>query len=266
LKQRIITGVVAGAGFLTLLLLGSYWFAAMILLLAVIGYYEFVRMNRIPLTEAAAIIGLLGVVCLAFPFRLMGVDLLPSFEWIAWVLMFLLFTITVTTKNRVHIDQIALLFIGIIYIGLGFYYMNYTRLADPEHGVFWTILVFACIWASDSGAYFAGRAFGKHLLWPSISPKKTIEGAIGGSVLSIVVALCFAWFEPELVSFGRAVGLGLVIAIVGQMGDFIQSAYKRIRDIKDTGTILPGHGGVLDRCDSWLIVFPFVHLLGLMPF
>ncbi len=134
-----------------------------------------------------------------------------------------------------------------------------------EHGLFWTIVVFVCIWASDSGAYFVGSKLGKHPLWPQISPKKSIEGAIGGVVISMIVALGFAWYAPDLLGLGKALVLGFVIAVVGQVGDLIQSAYKRVKGIKDTGTLLPGHGGVLDRMDSWLIVFPFIHLLGILP-
>jgi phosphatidate cytidylyltransferase len=261
----MITGVIAGACFLALLYVGSYWYGALMVLLAIIGFHEYIRLNRIKAANAGAWLGFLGVVYLVFPFELFGWYNVYAFERSAWVLLFLLMSITVISKNRDTIDRASLLFLGIIYIGLGFHYMSVTRLADPEHGFFWAILVFACIWASDSGAYFTGRWFGKHLLWPTISPKKTVEGAVGGTLLAVVVALLFAVSQPELLSIDRAIILGLVVALVGQMGDLIQSAYKRVRDVKDSGSLLPGHGGVLDRCDSWLIVFPFVHLLGLIP-
>ncbi|MOA34727.1 Phosphatidate cytidylyltransferase [compost metagenome] len=134
-----------------------------------------------------------------------------------------------------------------------------------QHGLFWTFLSFCCIWASDIGAYFVGRAIGKNKLWPSISPNKTVEGALGGVFMSLVVSVLFALFAPELVSVPKALLIGLLAAVAGQFGDLIQSAYKRVRDIKDTGKLLPGHGGVLDRCDSWLIVFPLLSLTELLP-
>ena len=81
----------------------------------------------------------------------------------------------------------------------------------------------------------------------------------------MIFALGFAWYAPDLLSVWKALLLGFVIAVVGQVGDLIQSAYKRVKGIKDTGTLLPGHGGVLDRMDSWLIVFPFIYLLDLIP-
>jgi len=103
------------------------------------------------------------------------------------------------------------------------------------------------------------------LLWPSISPKKTIEGAIGGMLVSTLTALTFSTIQPEILSYKEAIQIGFIISVLGQLGDLIQSAYKRVRNIKDSGNILPGHGGILDRTDSWIIVFPFVHLLGLLP-
>jgi phosphatidate cytidylyltransferase len=208
-------------------------------------------------------VGLLSVIIIALPWQQFNVIHIPSWETILWMLMLILLSITVITKNKVTLDQAALLLIGFIYLGVGFHYMMDTRLIS--HGLFWTLLVLICIWLTDSGAYFAGVLFGKHLLWPAISPKKTYEGAVGGLILSIVGALIFYYVHPELLTISDAVILAAVIAVVGQLGDFIQSAYKRAKGIKDTGTILPGHGGVLDRVDSWLIVFPFVHFLSLIP-
>ncbi|MXO80058.1 phosphatidate cytidylyltransferase, partial [Paenibacillus sp. OT2-17] len=123
----------------------------------------------------------------------------------------------------------------------------------------------ACIWASDAGAYFVGKMAGKTKLWPAISPNKTVEGSIGGIVLALVIALVFAGLSGGLLPWGKAIGIGLSCAVVGQLGDLVQSAYKRVYGIKDSGNLLPGHGGILDRCDSWIVVFPFVHMLLLLP-
>ncbi len=263
MKQRIITGIFGAALFVTLLVFGGIWFSGMIVALAVLGYLEFIRMNHMRASDAAAIVGLAGVLYFVVPWSLLlPLDAPPS-PTVVWLMMFLFFAITVLSKNRTSIDNIALLFIGTVYIGFGFYYMIVTRLG--ENGLFWTLLLFGCIWLTDSGAYFAGRAFGRTLLWPSISPKKTVEGAIGGAVFSVALALLFAFLRPELLSVGHAIMIGLVVAAFGQMGDLIQSAYKRVRSIKDSGNLLPGHGGVLDRTDSWIIVFPIVHLLSLIP-
>jgi phosphatidate cytidylyltransferase len=262
MKQRIVTGLLAGIGFLGFLLLGSYWFTALIMVLAVVGFDEYLRMLQLKQNRLLYYAGLIGVIIIALPWPQFGVTIMPSREPFLWLIMLIFLTITVITKNKVTLDQAALLLIGIVYLGFGFHYMMDTRLIS--HGLFWTLLVLICIWMTDSGAYFAGMLFGKHLLLPAISPKKTYEGAVGGLILSIIAALIFSYIHPELLSVSDAVILATVIAIVGQLGDFIQSAYKRAKGIKDTGTIFPGHGGVLDRVDSWLIVFPFVHYLSLI--
>lgn len=263
MKQRLITGVLAGGFFLFMLILGEYWFHALIIGMSLVGYYELLKMYGVKVSEAPSIAGFVGILFFNVPWsKITGLEILSTESFI-WLLMLIFFAITVFSKNRVDIDKISVLFIGVIYIGIGFRYMVETR-ALQDHGLFWTFLVFACIWATDSGAYFTGRAWGKHLLWPEISPKKTIEGAIGGIIVAVLVALCFVWYASDLLSVTNAIVLGVVVAISGQLGDLIQSAYKRVRGIKDTGNVLPGHGGILDRCDSWLIVFPLVHILGLL--
>src|SRR5690606_26802543 len=100
----------------------------------------------------------------------------------------LLLGITVISKNKKTLDHAALVMLGAVYIGIGFQAMINVRMIE-DHGLFWTFLSFGCIWASDIGAYFTGRAIGKHKLWPTISPNKTIEGAAGGILLAIIVAV-----------------------------------------------------------------------------
>lgn len=254
MKQRIITGIIAGLAFITLLVLGDLWYAGLIVLVSIIGYREYLQMNGYMPYKLTAAVGLVALLCLTIPWSLLGVTFTFSFTAVTWLAMFSLLFITVASKNKITIDQISVILLGVIYIGFGFNYMIEARLA--ENGLFWTIMVFACIWASDAGAYFVGSKLGKHPLWPQISPKKSVEGALGGVVIAMILALGFAWYSPDLLSVGKALLLGFVIAVVGQVGDLIQSAYKRVKGIKDTGTLLPGHGGVLDRMDSWLIVFP----------
>jgi phosphatidate cytidylyltransferase len=263
MRQRVITGVFAALFFLAMLVAGSSWYALLISLLSVVAYHEFVRMNGASDWEPVSIFGYVGTLYLVVPWDAFFHIQLPPQQSVLWFLMFLYFVITVVSKNRTSIDKIALSFIGVVYIGVGFHYMIYTRLI-PD-GFFWTLLLFGCIWLTDVGAYFAGWLFGRRLLWPSISPKKTIEGAIGGMLVSTLTALTFSTIQPEILSYKEAIQIGFIISVLGQLGDLIQSAYKRVRNIKDSGNILPGHGGILDRTDSWIIVFPFVHLLGLLP-
>ncbi|MFC4598976.1 phosphatidate cytidylyltransferase [Cohnella hongkongensis] len=259
--QRIVTGVVAGAIFIGLLVAGGWYYNSLLLIMALIGYWEFARLNGQAWTRPDVLFGFAAVLLIALP-GLPFEGKLPSFEAVVWLLLFALLAATVISKNRIQLENAGVLFLGAVYIGMGFHYMAATR--ELEQGVFWSALLFACIWASDAGAYFVGKAIGRTKLWPSISPNKTVEGAIGGLAIAVGIALVFAYAQPEWLGYGRAALIGLTAAIAGQLGDLIQSAYKRFRGVKDSGGLLPGHGGVLDRTDSWLIVFPFVHLLGLL--
>ena len=129
------------------------------------------------------------------------------------------------------------------------------------------LYLFVIIWASDSGAYFAGRICGRHKLAPSLSPKKTIEGAIGGIICAIlllyVVNLFLFAYEFITVPFRiyEVILFATVVAIIGIVGDLAESMLKRMVDVKDSGNILPGHGGILDRFDSIILSAPVVYYL-----
>jgi phosphatidate cytidylyltransferase len=118
-------------------------------------------------------------------------------------------------------------------------------------------------WISDSGAYFAGRFFGRHLLFPSLSPKKTVEGGAGSLLLTLLVVAPVAYL---LLDFGlvKALIIGAIVSVASQFGDLFESSLKRILGVKDLGTFLPGHGGVLDRVDSLLFTAPAVYYISLL--
>ena len=119
-------------------------------------------------------------------------------------------------------------------------------------------LLFACAitWAGDTVAYFVGRAFGRHLLAPKLSPKKTWEGSVGGMVGSLAIAYAFSyWIKIPL---GHLLAMGGVGNVAGQMGDLLESAYKRSAGVKDSGGLLPGHGGILDRIDALILCIPVI--------
>ncbi|CAM3937484.1 phosphatidate cytidylyltransferase [Paenibacillus alkaliterrae] len=263
MKQRIITGVIAGALFISIAIFGGWLYTGLLVLLAIIGFTEYVRMNGVAWSDPSSLLGYASVLLFVLPWAEWGIKM-PSDLTILWMLAFLLLAVTVITKNRTTLDGAALMLLGALYVGYGFVAMIEIRQME-QNGLFWTFLTFFCIWASDIGAYFFGRAFGKTKLWPSISPNKTIEGALGGVLLSLAVSAVFALTASELIEWPKALLIGLIAAVAGQFGDLIQSAYKRVRNIKDTGSLLPGHGGVLDRCDSWLIVFPLLWLTELLP-
>lgn len=266
MKQRLITGIVAGVVFLGFCLLGGLPYHILVLAMAMIGYYEFVKMTRVPPFSGTAMLGYLGVLVFMFPWKLLDISFPLPLGHVIWLLLFLFLLVTVVTKNKVDIQMTSLLFLGAVYVGVGFSYIAESRSAPDGHGVFWTFLLLVSIWASDAGAYFVGKWIGSHKLWPAISPNKTIEGALGGVIIAMLTSAVFALLSGGLLTIGRALAIGLACAVAGQLGDLVQSAYKRVYGIKDSGNLLPGHGGILDRCDSWIIVFPFVHIMMLMPY
>jgi phosphatidate cytidylyltransferase len=125
----------------------------------------------------------------------------------------------------------------------------------------WIFFLFFVIFAGDTGAYYVGHRWGRHKLWPAVSPKKTVEGAIGGLLSSLAVALLVGKLLLSLGDFGTTflLSLGLVIALAGQIGDLMESMLKRVSHVKDASSILPGHGGLLDRLDSLIFAFPLTY-------
>ena len=263
MKQRIITGVAAAAVFIGMLCWGGFAYGLFIVLMAVVGFHEFARLNRISGPGSGRFVGYLAVLGIVIPFELIFPNFPVTHEQFLWFVMLILLTLTVFANDRTNLRQAAIVLTGVVYIGYGFHYMIVTRLM-PEDGLLWSLFIFGCIWLTDTGAYFSGMLLGRHHLAPLISPKKTVEGAIGGILFALLFAAIFALLIPDWIPPGRLLALGAVIAVVGQIGDLIQSAYKRMQGVKDSGTILPGHGGILDRTDSWLIVFPAIHLLGFL--
>ncbi|WP_134686232.1 phosphatidate cytidylyltransferase [Brevibacillus migulae] len=262
MKQRIVSGVVGGIIFLTMVYVGNAWYSWFVLMLAIIGLFEFLSMTGIRPVSVPGLLSYALLVSIMWPQLYIGTGLEISLSPVLVSVMILLLFYSVYRKNKFHIEHAALAIMGALYIGFGFVYMLSARNV-PENGLFLTMLVFLGIWSTDSGAYFVGRAIGKRKLWPEISPNKTVEGAVGGLILALlVVAGVNLLFDA--VSLAQALAIGLVAGILGQIGDLIESALKRHYGVKDSGNIMPGHGGVLDRCDSWLIVFPILHLLQLI--
>jgi phosphatidate cytidylyltransferase len=153
-----------------------------------------------------------------------------------------------------RLKDLAITAFGVLYVGFTLSTVASTRSLPAGE---WLVLFIALVtWASDTGAYYAGTLWGKHLLAPSVSPKKTIEGVAGGLALAVGAALlAHAWFVPQL-SLSDALILGMLLTVSGLLGDLWESAIKRRMGVKDSGSILPGHGGMLDRLDSLLFTAP----------
>lgn len=259
MKQRIITAIIALVIVLPFLIYGGWPFVLFGFLLATIGLYELIGMRKL---GQFAVPGILTVLLLWVILSRFTDDLLPyvtltKLEGIG-LLILLLMAFTVFSKNKFTFDDAGFMTISAFYVGLGFYYLIEARMLGLEYLLF----IFFVIWATDSGAYFIGRSLGKRKLWPVISPNKTIEGAIGGIVIAIGVAVVFQLVHPfASYSFLQMIFIALLISVAGQIGDLVESAFKRHYGVKDSGKIMPGHGGVLDRLDSMIFVLPFLHFI-----
>lgn len=138
-----------------------------------------------------------------------------------------------------------------------------------QFGIYAVLIIFICAWTTDTGAYFAGRFFGKHKLMPKVSPKKTVEGAIGGVIVCMLCCALYLFILNRIEHAGiigmdhyaQFIVLGGIASMISQMGDLAASAIKRDCGVKDFGNILPGHGGILDRFDSVVFIAPFIYYL-----
>jgi phosphatidate cytidylyltransferase len=176
----------------------------------------------------------------------------------AFVILFVLFAYEIFGKNTEGcIQRISVSFLGAFFLPFTLMYMCYLREFE-NFGMRLLFFVFIVVWALDTAAYAFGRLLGKHKLAANVSPKKTIEGAIAGVVFGIVTAaVCKITFIPDaLLGFKETLILGFVIAVVGQFSDLAESLIKRDANIKDSGRLIPGHGGFLDRFDSYIFAAP----------
>ncbi len=262
MKQRVITGVVAAAIFLPIVYAGGFPFILLTYVLATVGLYELFKMRKLSIYSIPGLLSILMLWALLFPPQYGKI--IATFPYskteIGIAIVLLLLTYTVITKNLFTFEDVSFLILSVLYVGIGFYFFIETRQAGGLVYLFYSVFV---IWATDSGAYFIGKAYGKKKLWPDISPNKTVGGFIGGIFSALVVALLFSLFTNMNVSVLTLMGITIVLSVFGQIGDLVESALKRHFAVKDSGTILPGHGGILDRFDSLLFVWPLLHFFHL---
>jgi phosphatidate cytidylyltransferase len=254
LRWRAATALVLAPIALASIALGK-WAILCVLLVVIAGAaYELSRaLDLLPFLAAfgAGAFPLL----LSIPFHTTGI-LAGAIAALPWALFWLAARPETRTLRSVLAVLLMSLWVGVPLAHLGLF-------PDTRYGVVLILIAVVGPWISDSGAYFAGRFFGRHLLFPSLSPKKTVEGGIGGLLLTMLVVAPVAYL---LLDFSLIEGLliGAVVSIASQSGDLFESSLKRILDVKDLGNFLPGHGGVLDRVDSLLFTAPAVYYISLL--
>jgi phosphatidate cytidylyltransferase len=178
---------------------------------------------------------------------------------VAVVLVALTIHLLLYAKQEAVMQSLGAMIFAQLYIP--FLLSHVLLLFQVPYGRRWLFFLFFVIFAGDTGAYYAGHRWGRHKLWPAVSPGKTVEGAVGGLLSSLATALLVGKLLLSLDEYGITflLTLGLVIALVGQMGDLMESMLKRVSEVKDASSILPGHGGLLDRLDSLIFAFPLTY-------
>lgn len=269
--KRVITGVVIGCILLPMLYFSATWlFVGFIALLSCVAMVEMIGC----LGQKKRLIETLPAYLLAIGTPVLERLVKPqTFFTLSFVLfffyMFYLLCISMLSNRHYDFDEAASLFTMTFYIVIGFDSILLIR--DLEHGQYLFLLIFIGAFSTDIFAYFTGVLFGKHKLCPTISPKKTVEGAFGGVIFCILCFLLFGWITSKWFQITPnylwiALG-GLLTSILAQFGDLIFSSIKRKFAIKDFGNILPGHGGICDRFDSILAVAPILYMLtSMVPF
>jgi phosphatidate cytidylyltransferase len=271
LTRRILFAVVAAPASIAIIYFGDWALAIVLAVLAALAAWELFRMARetgaLPLEPAG--IGLAALLPIAVHAQRLGIYTLSNTAIVTMVLLLFASTIWLRGPTGKPLSSVAITAFGVLYAGL-FSYIYALRYHDYAVGAAaGTALVFLPVlltWTTDVGAYAFGRIFGKKKLIPSISPGKTVEGAVGGLGLAIVICLLYVRFilmpYAQLgLTIQGAVLFAIVISVAAQTGDLAESLLKREAGVKDSSRIIPGHGGILDRFDSLLFVMPVAFLL-----
>jgi phosphatidate cytidylyltransferase len=262
MKQRIVTALWALPLLLLFIWIDTPWFPLVIILisaLAVIGIFEFYRLatlsNSQPLIALGSLLALLFVITALFDDRYLPPSVLAS-ALIIPGLMILIF------RRQRRLSNWAWTVAGILY--MGWTLSHYVSLRELDFGRNWVFLAVLSTFACDTSAFLVGRRFGKRLFAPAISPSKTWEGAVAGLVAATAAAVALRfilnigdWTLP--ISYAHAAILGALVGVAAQAGDLLESLVKRRAGVKDSGNLLPGHGGLLDRIDSLVLTGVIVY-------
>ena len=256
MKQRLITGFVGGILFLVFLLYAPFnMFFALMFMAVAVAMYEFVNISTGFPNSLDQLIAMIA----ALVFYTTGIYF-PHFSSLtlaaALILIFILNMLKAEDMKE-GITRASLLITGVLYtVGLMVFI---PMLKDLNNGTALVIFTFLTVWTGDTGAYFSGKFLGKTKLLPRISPKKTWMGAVGGTTASMLVTYIYGILLFPQYNMVYLLTLGFIISVVGQLGDLCESLLKRAFGVKDSGTIIPGHGGLLDRIDAVMFAFPIVY-------
>jgi phosphatidate cytidylyltransferase len=266
LVQRTVSGIVYLIIIIGSLFLGKYGFGAVFLLAGILALLEFYELNGIPGTTTVPILGIAAAAVIFILSFLVTAQMGESrLLTVVLSLPVLLFIAALYSSVSDPVKSLGIVFLGIVYVVIPLAAMNYLVFpAVNDHMYTHRIVlgILSLVWINDTGAYVAGTLLGRHRLFPRISPKKSWEGLAGGTILTMATA----WWMTDIMGILSQTDwiiLGAVASVFGVYGDLAESLIKRKADRKDSGALIPGHGGVLDRIDSILFVMPvsFLYLM-----
>nr|MBN2277086.1 phosphatidate cytidylyltransferase [candidate division Zixibacteria bacterium] len=258
LLTRIIVALIFGPLIILISYLGGFWLLGMILIFALIGIVEYMLGCSV------------GPGAITFWLTMVFIEAaiisstLYNYEYSVYILIvyFLITGIILAVQNRepvILFQNHANLIWGVVYLGGLYPFVYHVRYVSPDKGGDWLLFLFGTLWLSDTLAMFIGKALGKRKLAPTVSPNKTVSGFVGGLSGGLIVALImYFWRLPEIPIFQLCLA-GVLISMIGQLGDLVESCWKRAVGIKDSSAIIPGHGGILDRFDSLLFAAPALY-------
>lgn len=264
MKTRVMVGVIAIPLIFLLILCAPVWMFGVVLgAIAAIAAWEFLNCVCKEIPKRMIAYSAVGAFMLPFGTSLGAYILTERFVlWFLVVIMFCELMLTFLRDEKMPFEPIVMvLFAGFV---LPMLFTSLIRIDMMNSGKYLLLMVFIVAFASDSFAYFAGMFLGKHKLAPQLSPKKTIEGSIGGFVGTIVCMIIYGFIMNACgfsVNFIVLAIYGYLGSLVGQLGDLSFSAIKRLHEVKDYSNLIPGHGGILDRFDSMLFIAPLIELL-----
>lgn len=261
--QRTLTGAFLVSAIIGATLGGFWTFSGLFFIISLMGLVEFYRMASPKQKKYDYVPALVSASAIYILFGLTASRVL-EFKWLEMIIpvvaYFFLIELYRHHGQTKPFEKIAITFMGFIYVTMPFSLLNNLYFLPDDTANYEIVLgIFLFLWTSDTGAYLVGRSMGKRKLFERISPNKTIEGSMGGAIL----AMSMAWFgiSPYFTSLSRIdwMFVALIVSISGIYGDLLESLLKRSNEVKDSGTILPGHGGILDRFDSLLFSAPLVY-------
>ncbi|MBQ5706295.1 MAG: phosphatidate cytidylyltransferase [Bacteroidaceae bacterium] len=268
LLVRVATGAVFGVVLLACILYNNISFGALFALVTCLAVNEFCNLiHEYKKTTFSTPVAVVGGLYLFLAFFMMDKVAEPFMLFVPYLILIAFALVRELYKKADSpLDNMAYFALSQLYAALPFALLNILTTFGPgAYNYIMPLSIFIFLWCSDSGAYFVGSAIGRHRLFERISPKKSWEGSIGGGVLALVAAYVLSLFYPTLGAI-EWMGMAAVVVVTGTWGDLIESCMKREMGIKDSGNILPGHGGILDRFDSAILAIPsvvvYLYILG----